>query len=393
MLVFSNPGTLSKTAITTLGIHAKEHDNAIGQFGTGLKYSIAGVLRLGGSIKIYNGTEEYVFGLKKIVEREKEFEVVTLNGEQLGFTTHMGAHWEPWMYYRELESNCRDEKGITIRNNSGIRFFTPEEGIVNIVVNCKEIDKAYENRDTIFLASKPIFSNELIDIHPGRSRYIYYRGIRVYEHDKFSAFTYNIKQHIQLTEDRNIKEIYIAARRILAGLIGANEKIWEQAFKNKEGMEETFTIYSYDITDATLFEWIKAAVREDALGVISNIINAFMATERNQYDTLVKVAMNEYEKKKIADSAAFLRRHGFHVNVSNIYKTTSIKGQALACTYNNDTYISERAFMQSDDGLIAVLLEEQLNRSYADLSRGRQNYLTEALIKYMRMYDFMKGAR
>ena len=46
MITFHSPTILPIEAATTMGVSVKESDNAIGKFGTGLKYAIAGVLRL-----------------------------------------------------------------------------------------------------------------------------------------------------------------------------------------------------------------------------------------------------------------------------------------------------------------------------------------------------------
>src|SRR5690606_17354524 len=111
MLIFSNPGLIDETAITTIAVNAKTGNNPIGVFGTGLKYAIAIILRLGGRVTIYRGLKKLEFGIKTKTIRGKEFDIITMNGRQLGFTTHLGHHWQPWMAYRELWSNARDEEG------------------------------------------------------------------------------------------------------------------------------------------------------------------------------------------------------------------------------------------------------------------------------------------
>lgn len=51
-LYFLNNGEFDVSAMLTFGVSAKESDNPIGQFGTGFKYAIAIILRLGGSISV-----------------------------------------------------------------------------------------------------------------------------------------------------------------------------------------------------------------------------------------------------------------------------------------------------------------------------------------------------
>jgi hypothetical protein len=63
---FSNPGEIDMTAISVMGLSAKESDSAIGRFGTGLKYAVAITLRLGGQITIWSGLNHYTFEAKHI---------------------------------------------------------------------------------------------------------------------------------------------------------------------------------------------------------------------------------------------------------------------------------------------------------------------------------------
>src|SRR5438874_563649 len=103
-LLFTNPGTLEIELVKLLGVSVKEGTDPIGFFGTGLKYAMATALRLGGRMIIITGGETYEVGGKPIRLRDKEFVQVTLNGEELGFTTELGKQWEPWMVVRELYS-------------------------------------------------------------------------------------------------------------------------------------------------------------------------------------------------------------------------------------------------------------------------------------------------
>lgn len=80
-LYFHNPGEIDIRGATIAGLSAKEGDNPIGFFGTGLKYSIASVLRWGGSIKIYSSQTQYSFGASELEFRGKSFSQVMLHKE------------------------------------------------------------------------------------------------------------------------------------------------------------------------------------------------------------------------------------------------------------------------------------------------------------------------
>src|SRR5512141_2444774 len=101
MIIFQNEGEIDINTVKTMGVSVKE-EGAIGFFGTGLKFAIATLLRNKQEIVIFSGTERYDVGVKTIQIRGQDFDMVTLNGEQIGFTTQLGKTWEMWMAFREL---------------------------------------------------------------------------------------------------------------------------------------------------------------------------------------------------------------------------------------------------------------------------------------------------
>ena len=213
MLTFANPGALDPRAITTFGVNVKEGPTPIGHFGTGLKYAIAVVLRLGGAISVLTEDEagtkhNYSFVAVPEIIRGKVFYVVhmeTIDSQDdkayttpLGFTTELGKGWAPWMAYRELRSNMMDEKGAV-----GARYDAPW---TEINVDCPEIEEAHANAGQFFLETASLWANADLEIHPARDDgAVFYRGIRVANIGARKAlFTYNILHEERLTEDRTI---------------------------------------------------------------------------------------------------------------------------------------------------------------------------------------------
>lgn len=213
MLIFENPGLIDETAATVMGVNAKEGD-AIGQFGTGLKYSVATILRLGGTIEIWRGLTRLRFAAEAKTIRGKEFQIVTLEKgtekksfskpRELGYTTEYGKNWEPWMIYRELWSNCRDEGGTVrrVEEFDSASMTAPKKTV--IVVNCPEIEKAHEERHRIILQTEALVTCPGLEIHAGESEFVYYRGIRVHKFQKKTMYTYNLTAEHSLTEDRTL---------------------------------------------------------------------------------------------------------------------------------------------------------------------------------------------
>ena len=239
MLVFRTPGLIPIDSFTTFGLNAKPGvENPIGFFGTGLKYTVAIVLRLGGTMRVFRGTEEYEFYTLKSEFRDKEFRSVRMRKKtrlgkwgrsiKLPFTLELGKNWEPWMAVRELESNTRDECGESVVINdetawgmSYLNSFEPSEFSTSIWVDCPRMETAYTN-GTIFLESEDLeqieSDQENVEIYNSPSSFIYMNGIRVSSPDRPCLFTYNITTPLELTEDRTPKYTFMMNHYILAAL-------------------------------------------------------------------------------------------------------------------------------------------------------------------------------
>lgn len=222
MLIFENPGLIDITAMTVTGVSVKDDKNPrpIGQFGTGLKYAIAIVLRLGGRVEVWRGKRLYVFGVREKTIRGKKFKIVTMNDRDLGYTDQMGLHWEPWMAYRELWSNCKDEAGTTRRYDDDTPLIVNAKS-TKVIVWCAELEKVHDERYKIIMQTEPLVVLPGLEIHAGTAEYVYYRGIRIAETPgkKKSVYTYNLTADQTLTEDRTLAYTWSLPGKLAAALV------------------------------------------------------------------------------------------------------------------------------------------------------------------------------
>lgn len=241
-VLFKNDDLIPLEAFTTFGCNAKPNsDNPIGYFGTGLKYAVAVILRLEGTVRLFRGTEEFVFYTSEKDFRGSNFAMVRMkrrkglfsrwNYSALPFTTELGKNWEPWMAVRELESNTRDENGrsdfIDDEIPEGMSFlneFSGIDGHTHIIVECPKFEQAYIDLDKIFMPEKKLL-HEIghIQIYEGESNYIFFRGLRVTDLSNPSKFTYNLTTGITLTEDRTSKYPYSDTCAIMYAWMGMND--------------------------------------------------------------------------------------------------------------------------------------------------------------------------
>lgn len=197
MISFITPTVLPIEAATTMGVSVKESDNAIGKFGTGLKYAIAGVLRLGGTITIYVDGERHDFRAVETSIRGRAFRIVQHNGVPCGFTTELGKHWEPWQLFRELASNALDEGGRWERGCA-----PTDAGRTVMHVDCRSVADS-ERTEAVFLNKRRLLldSTNGAQIFEGASPHYYFNGIRAGSFGGTAPVSVNIL-HGDLSEDR-----------------------------------------------------------------------------------------------------------------------------------------------------------------------------------------------
>jgi hypothetical protein len=196
---FCNKEPIDLNAIAIMGVSVKTGENPIGYFGTGLKFSIATLLRTGHEIVLLRDGERIEFSDEPEVVRGEEFRRVRMGDDRLGFTTQLGRNWEPWQAYRELYCNCTDENGVI-----GDKLPAGKWGTI-FEVTGSAIELCHRNRREIFLDGESLFSTAECAIYGGESRFAFYRGVRAHEHSRPSLFTYNIIDSLELTEDRTVK--------------------------------------------------------------------------------------------------------------------------------------------------------------------------------------------
>lgn len=222
-IAFKTPGVMPLEAFSNFGVNAKVIDNPMGRFGTGLKYALAVILRMGGSFDVWIEGVHHVFYLKKQDFRGKEFTFVRMKKARgllskagwsytkLPFTTDLGKDWKLWQAFRELKSNTDDENGEM--------FEVPEDYVVSdygttIIIRVDGLAEILQGSEPVFLSdlitsALPVWSDDFVDIYPMSSNVLYFRGVRVYDLKHESRFTYNFKKNIELTEDRTIKNIWM----------------------------------------------------------------------------------------------------------------------------------------------------------------------------------------
>lgn len=376
----TNPGLIPIEAVVTMGISAKDGENPIGFFGTGLKYAIASLLRTSHKITIWRGLDRYDFAVEPGEVRGKSFDFIRMTGpdgdSRLGFTTHLGAHWETWQVFREVYSNCLDEAGdITFAR------VDPKEDHTTIWVMGESFACAARERDRYFLSSKALHSGSLVDIHPDASAGIYYRGVLVASAERRAAFTYNLTTSMTLTEDRTLKDEWYANSYIAHTLANCSDpEILERALTNREGYEGTLTFGSVgehfaETVLAMCERWGTAAVCASAVKA------AEQWAQREARVTAAKLSAREIAEIKGATD--FLADIGYVVSAPIVVAET-LGPDVFGMAKNDTIYLARITLNRGGNFLIGTILEEHLHLShgFADESRRFQDFLIDLVVKF-----------
>lgn len=359
---FKNNGEIDIDAVTTFGVSVKD-EGAIGMFGTGLKYAISVILRLGGKITIYSGEEKYNFTTVNKEIRGKDFNIIRMNGDNLGFTTETGKLWEPWMAMREILCNCKDEHGI-----HSVDEMYPEKGKTLVIVDCDAFSVEYQNRKNYVLENQAVvYETKGVQVIYGSSDTVYYKGVAVYTHDKPFKYTYNILSNITLTEDRTMKySNYELNYTICSGILQSvnADFIYEITNCGDKYAEYSLDYNSSSITNEFLTEILKKKDVSDRM--LPPKLRKFKPSLSSQLQTVSESKLTKVEEKQLTKAIDWLEFAGY--NVSNyklkIIDTLGDGVLGLADSKTNTIYISKNTFSLGTKYLAGTIYEEWVHLWY-----------------------------
>ena len=219
-VMIQNKGELPLWGMRLMGLSLKK-ENSIGQFGTGLKESIAlltrlglqpiifsGELRMNFQVELMDGQEEICF---KLSETKGRFEADVWHG--LGIHPNLGKHdWDdPWMILREVICNALDESGIDdlfhdicyhepIGVKGSTRFYIPATKSIIAAYNTIESKLLPLSKHTIKTEIKDV--GKVLEKREDKRLQTFYHGVWIQSHQKNSLFDYEL-YNLKLNESRS----------------------------------------------------------------------------------------------------------------------------------------------------------------------------------------------
>lgn len=384
---FCNSEAIDLNAIALMGVSVKSGTNPIGYFGTGLKFSIATLLRFGCKVKLIREGETIPFTIVNEAVRGEDFDRIVMGDERLGFTTKLGRNWETWQAYRELYCNCLDEGGVISDNMPDGKFGTI------FAIEGEAIEQAHRSRHEIFLSTNPIAEDATCAVHRGETQHAFYRGVRAHKHQLLALFTYNVKSSLTLTEDRTVKESYHVGYYVARFLPTIeDEDVIEQIILAPQGTFENGLNFDHGITPSAAF--MRAAFRHrHNLHANQTAIKLWEKNADVRF-TYEAVTIDDYDERQIVEATRLLRRLQCPIERDDFIIVSSLGGGVFGMVRRGQILIAKGTLDLGSRFIASTLYEEWLhkNDNFEDESRNLQNYLFEKLFAMTERVVAMEAA-
>lgn len=221
-ILIQNDGEIETNSFELIGASTKRGESGkIGFFGSGLKYSIAYMMRQGIDFKVFSGEQELLFSTVPEQLKSQSFDRICINGKPTSYTVTMGPTWkEDWFVLREIYCNAIDEGSCTLVKETEI--VQPSEGKTRVYIQLtdslqgvvNEWDKYFIDERVPIFTAKDIYTCYLgtddgtngiqdVSVYHKTDGILYRRGVRVAK-QTHRLYDYALT-HVDINEDRTAK--------------------------------------------------------------------------------------------------------------------------------------------------------------------------------------------
>jgi hypothetical protein len=409
-------GEIEIEAFTLIGASSKRSDpTKIGFFGSGLKYSIAAMLRNKISFKIFNGENEVIVSTIEKNFRGSVYDAIIINGFETSLTTTMGGKdWDiPFAPIREIYSNAIDEDedaSLTSTDNVEGKIGTT----TFFIKKNESVTHFFDNFDAYFCNRNPnvLASNDNVSIYPavGEGVRLFRKGILCFHDSKErSLFHYN-SSSFEINESRVLSNRWGARyaisngwkkvdnvaliKKLVFGLAGGNDgyfehkldfsfaqrftNAWYDAMKGKKYVPAEVVVFCkpHQLIDRIvlpksllipLYEQFKEL---DVLGMT--------ADTDGEIDFVVTENPSQILVDKVIEALDVLRnsRYKHRLNSAEIVYVNFINKNTLGKAKNEKIYLSTKLDCEDVSYIAKVLIEktEHLITDLDDYTRSFQDH-------------------
>jgi hypothetical protein len=253
------------------------------------------------------------------------------------------------MAFRELYSNALDENGGVERVETA-----PEiSNDTTIAVDLPAFEAIYFSIEEHFISKeeKPLWESYDLEIYQGRSLFIFYRGITIMKLKEPAAYRYNLKQQIDLTEDRTAKYSWQVKGRLESTLASiTDDKIASTICDNRNSFEATLDYSAHTASS----NFIAAAVK---LGGNCNPTAMALVKAQMPKDKTIATVYGKAEPGGLCLSNALEVLRSLDADLSNcqFVLASGVKFYGAFDVRNTAIFLHEDIFEDQEKMTIAVL--------------------------------------
>lgn len=432
----SSQGLINQRFFTLLGASTKRGEDKIGFFGSGLKYSLAYLLRNDIEFHIFIGEREVLFSVERVEEEGKTFDIICVNGKQSDITTDFGPKWKAWMVVRELYSNAVDEGDHKM---DIVETPAPKENRTTVYIKLeKDFELIYEKFDDYFSMNKEVVlvkkqklgwcssfegSEDDVEVkilkkHETKGLRIYRKGICVHESLIPSLYDYDVSR-ADINEERLASDMWELTKACVSALINTPlfldikyetlfpfydaDKIWEHIqistsnfYSDKVAFDhlveaigdkrtapiEAYTFYS----DYENLYWLPLPL----VTLLTNKYGVMSVIENNPSKLFKKPSQQEFSTfnhSYLLDAIDLLKKLILDYELEQLDLNVELvifKDEQILGTINRDENIIYMSVKLRDPReILMVLIEEYLHlvSGYGDRTREFQMQMLEIITK------------
>jgi len=376
---FCNEEPIELELISVMGLSIKETENPIGMFGTGLKYALGKLLRTGHKVTLVRSGRVHSFGVREATLRGKSFEMVTLDGDDLGFVTSLGKNWQTWQAYRELHSNTLDEAGVISDH------LPPGEWGTVIRVDGAAMEDCYRQRASIFIDTEPVHKGAYCEVHANASPSGFYRGVKVLDMPKPALFGYNVTTEMELTEDRTVnnQSLWDLWCSIAVETMTDEDSLRAALMAHGDNFESTFRYGNSGSPPSELFRRICDENR------MNSQLNQSALTFCKKYAASIadyeEISLTTMQAAELTEALSLLTVLDCHLERTDFVIVESLGPQTYGSVRDGRICIDKNTMDKGVRFIASTLYEEWLHKvhNYEDESRALQSMLFEELLYFV----------
>jgi hypothetical protein len=420
-------GEIDEKAFYLLGASSKRDDKTkIGMYGSGLKYSLAFMLKKEIPFRVFSGYKEIKFSTKSENFRDKSFSVIYVNEKETSLTTDMGnTDWNCWSIIREIFSNSIDEgeAGISLVESKSIDALEPVEDFTTFYIKASdEFQEIMDNWDLYFSNRRKdlIYHDDNFNqlYNGGDSSLIYRKGIRChFSKETKSIFHYDL-DWVKINESRVLENDWefkyklvaflrpIESKDVIHRILHNINSYWEKDLNWKYHAHIPFSdTWLTEIGEKWLVPYENAGFWVDDLKDLDSryiiIPNELIEALKVCFGDKIKIIgdgstgegrgdkkiINELNKKEsylLDESVKFLTEAGYEIKYP-IKVAKFVNAEILGLAENDTIFISDKCLTMGKREIINTIIEESqhLKTGFKDETRAFQTDLINLSISLM----------